>query len=256
VPRANRHFLPGQIWHLTHRCHRREFLLKFARDRRRWRHWLFQARKRFDLCVLDYIATSNHVHLLVKDRGRGEIAKSMQLIASRTGQEYNQRKHRRGAFWEDRYHATAVDRDDYLARCLVYIDLNMVRAGAVSHPADWEISGYQEIQRPPTRYRIIDTDALQRLLELNGLQRLQQTLVRWVDDTLQDHALERDPVWSQSVAVGSPEFLESIRQSASDARHREIDRENGKWSLREMSSAYNSDFDGEIGHLRGENGLL
>ncbi|MCA1779192.1 MAG: transposase [Xanthomonadaceae bacterium] len=108
MPRANRHFIPDQIWHLTHRCHRREFLLKFSRDRRRWRHWLFQARKRFNLCVLDYIATSNHVHLLVKDRGRGEIARSMQLIASRTGQEHNQRKQRRGAFWEDRYHATAV----------------------------------------------------------------------------------------------------------------------------------------------------
>ena len=231
-------------------------MLKFARDRRRWRHWFFQARKRFELCVLNYIATSNHVHLLVKDRGRGEIAKSMQLIASRTGQEYNQRKQRRGAFWEDRYHATAIDRDDYLARCMIYIDLNMVRAGAVSHPSQWEISGYQEIQRPPTRYRIIDTDALQHLLELNGLQRLQQTLARWVDDTLRDPALEREPVWSQSVAVGSPEFLESIRQSVSGARYREIGTENGKWSLREMSSAYNSDFKGEIGHLRGENGLL
>ena len=238
--------------------------MKFVRDRRRWRHWLFQARKRFDLCVLDYIDTSNHVHLLVKDRGRGEIAKSMQLIASRTGPEYNQRKKRRGAFWEDRYHATAIDRDDYLARCMDYIDLNMVRAGAVSHPAQWEISGYREIQRPPARYRIIDTDELQRLLELDGLEALQQTLAGWVDDTLRGRALKPDPVWSQSVAVGSPEFLESFQQSTSDARHREIDRENGKWSLREMPSGYSADSEGEMGHLliqsevlvRGENRLV
>ncbi len=27
MPRANRHFLPGQIWHLTHRCHEKAFLL-------------------------------------------------------------------------------------------------------------------------------------------------------------------------------------------------------------------------------------
>ncbi len=32
MPRANRHHLPGCIWHLTHRCHRREFLLTFARE--------------------------------------------------------------------------------------------------------------------------------------------------------------------------------------------------------------------------------
>ena len=33
------------------------------------------------------------------------------------------------AFWEDRYHATAVQDGDHLIRCLVYIDLNMVRTG-------------------------------------------------------------------------------------------------------------------------------
>jgi hypothetical protein len=31
MPRANRHFLPGHVWHLTHRCHERDFLFKFAR---------------------------------------------------------------------------------------------------------------------------------------------------------------------------------------------------------------------------------
>jgi len=36
MPRANRHFLPGQLWHLTHCCHEKAFLLKFARDRRRY----------------------------------------------------------------------------------------------------------------------------------------------------------------------------------------------------------------------------
>ena len=33
----------------------------------------------------------------------------MQLIAGRTAQEYNQRKGRQGAFWDDRYHATAIE---------------------------------------------------------------------------------------------------------------------------------------------------
>ena len=41
MPRANRYFLPGHVWHITHRCHKKEFLLKFAKDRKRWLHWLF-----------------------------------------------------------------------------------------------------------------------------------------------------------------------------------------------------------------------
>jgi len=57
--------------------------LKFARDRRRYLHWVFEAKKRFGLCVLDYMVTSNHIHLLVKDTGPNVIAQSMQLIAGR-----------------------------------------------------------------------------------------------------------------------------------------------------------------------------
>ncbi len=26
--RANRYFLPGHVWHITHRCHQKAFLLK------------------------------------------------------------------------------------------------------------------------------------------------------------------------------------------------------------------------------------
>ena len=130
--------------------------------------WLFQARKRFGLCVLNYIVTSNHIHLLVRDRGEGKIARSMQLIAGRVAQEYNRRKGRKGAFWEDRYHATAVDSDGYLARCMVYIDLNMVRAGVVSHPSEWDVCGYREIQRPPQRYAEIDRLALCDLLSIHN----------------------------------------------------------------------------------------
>src|SRR5262245_4749237 len=137
MPRANRHFLPGQVWHITHRCHAQTFLLRFARDRRRYRHWLFEAKKRYGLRVLNFVVTSNHIHVLVQHTRDEAISQSLQLVAGRVGQEYNLRKERQGAYWEDRYHATAIEADDHLRRCLVYIDLNMVRAGVVGHPAEW-----------------------------------------------------------------------------------------------------------------------
>src|SRR5688572_3311671 len=107
MPRANRHFLHGQLWHITHRCHEKAFLLKFARDRRRYLRWLFEAKKRFGLSALNYVVTSNHIHLLVKDTEERAIAQSMQLIAGRMGQEDNQRKERQSAVREDRKHARA-----------------------------------------------------------------------------------------------------------------------------------------------------
>ncbi len=74
MPRARRYCMPGYIWHLTHRCHRGQFLLRYKRNRLVWLRWLYEARCRYGLCVFDYTVTRNHVHLIVRDRGKGEIA--------------------------------------------------------------------------------------------------------------------------------------------------------------------------------------
>ncbi len=170
MARANRHFIAGQVWHITQRCHQKQFLLKSQADRRRWQYWLFQARRRYGLSVLNYIVTSNHIHLLVQDHGNNAISSAMQLISGRTAQEFNKRHSRTGAFWEDRYHATAVQTNRHLARCLVYIDLNMVRAGEVSHPEEWSCSGYHETKNPRRRGARLDYDQICNLLGFSTIE--------------------------------------------------------------------------------------
>ena len=239
MPRANRNFLPGHIWHITHRCHRRDFLLKVRRDRLTWLSWLLEARRRYGLCVLNYIVTRNHVHLLVLDRGEGEISPAMQLVAGRAAQAYNDRKRRLGAFWQDRYHATAVASDGHLLRCMAYIDLNMVRAGAVSHPAQWPESGYCELQRLPQRYRIIDTVELCRLLECASPEAVRERVTGWTERTLAVRPLEREPAWTESLAVGGKSFLAAVKHDLGvRACHREVVEEDGVTCLRESHGEY------------------
>jgi putative transposase len=212
MPRANRHYLPGYVWHITHRCHKREFLLKFSRDRQRWLDWLFEAKKRYGLVVLNYMATSNHIHLLVHDRDGGDtIPRSIQLAAGRVAQEFNQRKRRKGGFWEDRYHATAVQTDHHLVQCIVYMDLNMVRAGVVKHPSQWPHSGYGEIQKSPERYRLIDRAALMSLLRIGESEQLSLAHRSWIEETLRSEKWHRENRWSESIAVGSVPFIEEIK---------------------------------------------
>jgi putative transposase len=255
MPRAHRHRIPGQLWHITHRCHRKQFLLKFARDRRAWVSWLYEARKRFGLCVLNYQVTSNHAHVLVVDRGRDEIAASMQLVAGRTAQDFNRRKARRGAFWEDRYHATAVDTDEHLARCLVYIDLNMVRAGVVEHPRQWAEAGYHEIQRAREAYRIIDRAALSDLLAVSE-DDLASAHEEWVRSKLASHDRSREPDWSTAIAVGRRSFVEEVqRELGARGRYRSIEEDNGTAVLRETEGVYVPHFAPEMPRLSAEMAL-
>ena len=237
MPRASRVSIDGQVWHITHRCHERSFLLKFVRDRKRWRHWLFEARRRYNLSVLNYIATSNHIHLLCADQGSQEISRSMQLVAGRVAQEYNVRKRRKGAFWEDRYHATAVQADHHLVRCFTYIDLNMVRAGVVKHPRDWDVSGYQEIQRPWQRKGVIDFRILVSLFGVDSQRELSELQNRLIAE--EAGRTKRDPAWTKAVAVGDDNYLDTIRENmGARGFHKRIIGGDGLHMLREQVARY------------------
>ena len=255
MPRASRHHIPGYIWHITHRCHKKEFLLKFVRDRQRWMDWLFEAKKRYGLAILNYMVTSNHVHLLVSDDGdRETIPKSIQLIAGRTGQEYNQRKRRKGAFWEDRYHATAVEREYHMGQCMVYIDTNMVRSGVVKHPKEWTFCGYHEIQNPRKRYGRIDYQRLLALFQMRNLKELQESIQYWVQDAIESRNYGRDRKWTESIAVGSKEFVDVTKERLGiKAKGRKVVGENGRYELREPAAPYKGYFGTENGVLRLEN---
>jgi putative transposase len=246
MARAHRHYLPDRVWHLTHRCHQRAFLLKFAKDKQRWLAWLAEARRRFGLRVLNYVVTSNHIHLLVWDSGEGVIPNSVQLIAGRTAQEFNHRKGRKGAFWEDRYHATAVETDAHLIRCLVYMDLNMVRAGVVAHPSEWPFGGYYELHHPPARSSRLDMDGALMLCGMSDADAFKRARRDWVDEALKRGSGRREAGWTESVAVGTPKYLEEIKaQLGFEVRGRAVSEEGAGFVLREPASRYGRFSDGD-----------
>lgn len=247
MPRARRYFDSGLIWHITHRCHKKEFLLKFAKDRKRYLVWLHQAKKRYGLKVLNYMITSNHIHLLVLNRTKSPhdvIPKSIQLIAGRTAQEYNQRKNRNGAFWEDRYHATVIDSDSHLEQCMTYIDMNMVRAGVVNHPRQWVYCGYSELLSDRKRYTIIDIQSLFQMFFLKNFFDLLDYRRQTIDNAiLRNFYLTRDEKWTESVAVGRQSFLEKIRkESAAKSRGRKIEKVENSFVLKERRTSYGFHF--------------
>ncbi len=212
MPRANRIYVSGYLWHITHRCHNREFLLRAQTAQSTWRRWLWEAKSRYGISVLNFVVTSNHIHILLNDvAGEGSISRSLQLVAGCTAQAYNRRHHRSGAFWQGRHHAVAVDTEAYLWRCLVYIDLNMVRAGVVAHPSAWRYGGYNEIQRPRSRYRVLDLPCLAELAGCSSITELQALHRDRVEATLKEGILARDSRWTEAIAVGGESFVDTIR---------------------------------------------
>jgi len=233
MPRANRYIVAGNIYHLTHRCHDREFLLKFAKDRHAYRQRLRQAIQQWDMSLLTYNITSNHVHLLVYAQDSKQIAGLMQQASGEFAREYNRRKARSGAFWEGRYQATMVDSGEYLWECLKYVELNMVRCRVVKHPREWEWSGYSELMGWRKRNQLLDIEKLLWLVRAASWDEFQKNFNVAVEEAIINDELKRQEKWTMGIAVGSQSFVEVIEQKIRVRQRLDTQQESGAWILRE-----------------------
>ena len=207
MPRRRRIFTDGACYHITHRCHGRKFLFRFQKYRDFYVRQLFEMKKRYKVAVLDYMVTGNHVHLLVTSGKGGEISEGLRFIHGRIGQWHNGQRRREGAFWAGRFHSTRIQNGEHLGRCLFYIDLNMVRAGAVRHPREWKHCAYSEFMGTRKRCRIVDFKKLLKCLKCDNAGIFREWYVETLGEKLKARKGESDNFWSKSVAVGDPDWL-------------------------------------------------
>lgn len=245
MPRASRYLVKGRTYHLTHRCHDRRFLLRFVAERDAYREWLRVGARRYKVAVYGYCITCNHTHVVVHAHDVEAVAAMMRLAASTVGQALNRKKGREGAVWEHPYQCTMVEDGRHLLNCLRYVDLNMVRAGAVAHPDEWRWCGYDELCGTRKRYCILDLEGLAKRLDLADVGALRELHRERVADSLQRQALAREPHWTEGLAVGDATFiataqaLYSKQRTAFQYSHLETSgAAPGVYVLREASTAY------------------
>jgi len=239
MPRIARMLLPGHIYHLTHRCHNGAFFLGFDVVRNEYRRRLWKAVRQFRILMLNYCITSNHTHLLLKVRRPTAVSVFMRHLEGEFAANYNRRKRRRGAFWSERFHATLIEDSPHLWRCMRYIDLNMVRAGVVRHPADWPWCGYQEIALHRQRYRILDLGELLRLKGMNDLETFAKCYRAELSQKLESGIGSREPHWTESIAVGSEVFVRSMAVLAKTRKRLVITEYAGNsWYVRDPTASY------------------
>jgi putative transposase len=242
MPRGKRYIVPGYTYHVTHRCHNRAFLLKFRKHRTLYRELLRQRLRQFDLSVFSYCITSNHVHLLMRPDpadGLGTLSRFMQSLEGDFAQEFNRRKKRKNAFWGDRYHATMIDSGDYLWKCLLYIDLNMVRAGVVGHPREWEWTAYHELMGTRKRYRLVDTAELLAHLGAGTEESFRENYEACVKEAIARKEFEREGKWTESLAVGSEHFVSEVGRGIRNRMQVETledEKDRSLWIVRESDS--------------------
>jgi putative transposase len=130
-----------------------------------------------------------------------------------------------------------------LLQCIVYIDLNMVRAGSVNHPSEWPFSGYKEIQEPRRKCALIAHERLKELAGIDTCAQFQAVHREWVNATLGQGKNVYDSKWTKSIAVGSERFVHRTRKElGARAKGRVVLESAEAFQLREPGVSYHIDF--------------
>jgi len=95
------------------------------------------------------------------------------------------------------------------------------------------------------------------MLGFSDRETLSRTYSQLIDETIENNSLQRQDAWTESIAVGTKEFIsETKRNLASSSIGRNIHKRDGMFELREPSVSYSAHFDPKKHVLRPENTYL
>ncbi|MGO9324657.1 MAG: REP-associated tyrosine transposase [Terracidiphilus sp.] len=139
MPSGLHHFQQtGQLHFITFSCYGRRAHFGTAARRDLFESALERIRRRYCWAVIGYVVMPEHVHLLVNEPGRGNLAQVIQALKLSVAVRQGERP-----FWQARYYDFNVWSAKKDGEKLRYIHRNPVARGLVAHPEDWRWSSFR-----------------------------------------------------------------------------------------------------------------
>jgi len=143
MPRSARIVLPYTPHHIVQRGHNRQTIFVSDDDYNYYRENLIEFKREFGCRIYAYCLMTNHVHLVVNPgKNPASLSLLMKRVAGRQTRYVNKLEKRTGSLWEGRFKSSIISTEEYLPACCRYIELNPLRAGMVTDPAQYQWSSY------------------------------------------------------------------------------------------------------------------
>jgi putative transposase len=143
MARLPRLTVPGHLHHVIQRGNNGQVVFADATDHELLLALIDEHARKHRVALHAYVLMGNHFHLLATPETDEGIPQLMQSVGRRYVRKFNVRHGRTGTLWEGRYRSTVIQPEPYLLPCMVYLDLNPVRAGIVGEPGDYPWSSYR-----------------------------------------------------------------------------------------------------------------
>lgn len=142
MARLPRLTVPGYAHHVIWRGHNRRAIFADPQDFERMLGLLASCCAEHRVALHAYVLMDNHLHFLLTPETAQGLPTLMQAVGRKYVRYFNDRHGRSGTLFEGRYKSTLIQSERYLLACMVYIDLNPVRARLVEQPRDYAWSSH------------------------------------------------------------------------------------------------------------------
>jgi putative transposase len=143
MARLPRLTVPGYPHHVIQRGNNRQNIVTSDADREVLMDVISNNAQKHRVAINAYVLMDNHFHLLLTPETADGVPLMLQAVGRSYVRYFNDRHGRTGTLWEGRYKSTLIQTERYLLACMVYLDLNPVRAGLVSDPGQHGWSSYR-----------------------------------------------------------------------------------------------------------------
>ncbi|MBX3654273.1 MAG: transposase [Ramlibacter sp.] len=142
MARLPRLTVPGHPHHVIQRGNNRQAIFSSPADYDMLLSLLGENAQQHGVAVHAYVLMSNHFHLLATPETAESIPRMMQAVGRRYVRYFNTAQGRSGTLWEGRYRSTLIEAERHFLACMVYIDLNPVRAAMVDQASGYPWSSH------------------------------------------------------------------------------------------------------------------
>lgn len=136
MPRRPRIVVPGVPHHVVQRGNRRQQTFFSEEDYRLYLELLRSWSRRAGTAVWAWCLMPDAVHLIMVPAHADGLRAALGETHRRYTWAVNRREGRRGPLWQSRFASSPMD-EEYLNRCVRYVELNPVRSGLVARAEQW-----------------------------------------------------------------------------------------------------------------------
>ena len=145
------------MYHIIFRGINRQNLFEDERDFRKLLEIIERVKKEFEFDLYAYCLMSNHVHLFLKEKNKGDIKSIMHKILSIYVSWFNYKYQRSGSLIGNRYKSEPIENEKYYLSLIRYIHQNPLKANMVKLLSDYLWSSYN-YYLTENKNCIVDTD--------------------------------------------------------------------------------------------------